>query len=301
METLEFERHDPLFAAREWERDDEDEYERRSDPWFDQESEGLSPQLIEGCVRLSKLATRLAPGFVKRHYRVELQPLEPRWWDLNDGSRLRVALVPHHAEPEWDDSPLGFGLDSVGAGLRIWALFAVYEAIRRSSSQDDRTTLFLFDEPERHLHPVAQREAAAFIASIVAEGANVMVATHSPAFLNEAIPHSRYVRLSRRDGVTCASPLDPGRLMTFEENWADLGLSRADLIQLTRGALLVEGEHDRRVVESFFGENLAAAQIRILSLRGTDNALALIDAQLLQQLEVPVFLMLDGTSFALRR
>ena len=191
---------------------------------------------------------------------------------------------------------MGFGLDAVGAGLRVWALFAVYEAIRRSAGPANGSTVFLFDEPERHLHPAAQREAAAFIASIVAEGANVIVATHAPAFLNEPIPHARYVRLSRSGGITRAFPLDPGRLGALEEEWAELGLTRADLIQLTRRALLVEGEHDRRILESFFGDQLSAAQIRILSLRGTDNVLALIDAELLQQLDIPVFLMLDGTS-----
>ena len=96
--------------------------------------------------------------------------------------------------------------------------------------------------------------------------------------------------------MTRASPLDPGRLAAFDESWADLGPSRAELILLTRGALLVEGEHDRRILQSFFGEQLAAAQIRILSLRGTDNVLSLIDAELLQQLDIPTFLMLDGTS-----
>lgn len=319
------------WGGDEWARVHEDELEEsRADPWFDEATGLPSDEVLEGCEQLSILATRLAPQFVTRDYRIELQALEPRWWDLNDGRRMRIALVPYGDDvssgPEdaqvWEDvrledrvrflvqkelqepdrTPPGFGIESVGAGLRVWAMFAVYEALRRFSKDETRATLYVFDEPERHLHPTAQREAAAFIAAIVREGANVIVTTHAPAFLNEPIPHARYVRLSRGEGVppfhgyTRAFPLDSGRLATIERDLHELGLTRADLIQLTRGVLLVEGEHDRLILESFFGEQLGDAHVRVLTLRGTDNALALLDAELLQQLGVPLFLMLDRTS-----
>ena len=210
--------------------------ESRADPWFDDDSGEISAELLDGCEALSKLATRIAPGFVTRNYRIEIQPLEPRWWDLNGGERLRIALVPRDdGSADYWGAPSGYRLSAVGAGLRIWSLFAVYEAIRRSSDRTQKATVFVFDEPERHLHPAAQREAASFIASIVAEGANVIVATHAPVFLNEPIPYARYVRLSRTGGRTSAVPLDTGRLNAIEEHLAELGLTRADLIQLTRG------------------------------------------------------------------
>jgi hypothetical protein len=287
-------------------------------PWFDPETELPSQEVVQCCDELSKLATRIAPRFVTTHYRIELQALAPRWWQLNNGQWLRIALVPHDPR-KWDsdeptlekamrarhevlhnlpsiERPPGYGLHAVGAGLQRWAMFAVYEALRQSSGQTERTTLFVFDEPERHLHPAAQREAASFIASIVRAGANVIIATHSPAFLNEPISHARYVRLSRIDGVTQAFPLDSGRLTAIERSFGDLGLTRADLIQLTRAVLLVEGEHDRFLVESFFGRQLADAHVRLLPIRGSENVLALLDAELLQKLAVPIFLMLDRTS-----
>jgi hypothetical protein len=175
-------------------------------------------------------------------------------------------------------------------------MFAVYEAIRQASTAEDRVTVYVFDEPERHLHPTAQREAARSLAALVREGASLIVATHAPAFLNEPIPHSRLVRLSRVDGTTRATPLDGGRLVAVEQHLAELGLTRADLIQLTRGVLLVEGEHDRLVVESFYGERLADAAIRVMTIRGAHNVPALLDADLLRELGVRVLLMLDETS-----
>ena len=199
------------------------------------------------------------------------------------------------------------GLEAVGAGVSVWAAFAVYEALRQVTEETDRArsfrtptlygraTLYVFDEPEHHLHPAAQREAAAFVSSIVANGGNVIVATHAPAFLNEPNPHAFLVKLSRTERTTKALPLDSGRLTAVEQNLGELGLTRADLIHLTRGVLLVEGDQDKLVVDSWFAAELADAHVRVLTLFGSHNTLALIDAGLLRSLEIRMFLMLDHT------
>lgn len=94
------------------------------------------------------------------------------------------------------------------------------------------------------------------------------------------------MRLSRVERKTKAFPLDGGRMVAIERSFGELGRTRADLIQLTRGVLLVEGEHDR----------LADAHVRVLQIRGSDNVMALVDADLLRTLDIPVFVMLDHTS-----
>ena len=45
-------------------------------------------------------------------------------------------------------------------------------------------TLYVFDEPERHLHPTAQDEAAQWVAALAEDDTAVVVATHSLSFLN---------------------------------------------------------------------------------------------------------------------
>src|SRR5207247_1115634 len=105
------------------------------------------------------------------------------------GERLRVALVsrlPEREEPAFapEDEPRGFQSGAVGAGLQPWALFSLHEAFRVARGESIvAPPVYVFDEPERHLHPLAQREAAEFLAQIVADGGNLVVATHAPAFL----------------------------------------------------------------------------------------------------------------------
>jgi hypothetical protein len=124
----------------------------------------------------------------------------------------------------------------------------------------------------------------------------VVVATHAPAFLGTPMANAEYIRVRREDGVTRADVIEPRVLSAVESYAATLGLSSPDLLQLTRAALLVEGPQDRQVLEGFFGRETAVHFIRTLPLLGSDNALAILDAELLHQLDIPLFLMLDGTA-----
>jgi hypothetical protein len=83
-----------------------------------------------------------------------------------------------------------------------------------------------------------------------------------------------------------------GRLDRFVH---ESGLSnRAQLIQLTRAVLVVEGEHDRLVIDRFFGKDLRQARVRVLPLRGAKNASAIADLELLRDLDVTLFVLFDN-------
>jgi len=72
-----------------------------------------------------------------------------------------------------------------------------------------------------------------------------------------------------------------------------LGLDHAAAIALTRGILVVEGEHDRRVIKAFFGTDVTSARVRILPIRGTENALSLAEAELYSLLGVRLCVLFD--------
>src|SRR5262249_13335426 len=67
-----------------------------------------------------------------------------------------------------------------------------------------------------------------------------------------------------------------------------LGVSRAELLLMTRLFLFVEGPHDCAMLEGMFGEHLAAAGIRVIPLHGMGNALALVGSVPVAAVEVPV-------------
>lgn len=157
-------------------------------------------------------------------------------------------------------------------------------------------TLYVFDEPERHLHPLAQEEAAAWIASLVREGAFVLVATHALAFLDLPLEQAEYLLVFEdADGNSATESISGDPTGALKRRADRAGVSPAQLIQLTRGILLVEGKHDEQVIEHFYGEDLRRARIEILPIRGTSKTKLLAEAELLRRFRVPLYILFDKT------
>ena len=75
-----------------------------------------------------------------------------------------------------------------------------------------------------------------------------------------------------------------------------LGLPPVALIQLTRGWLVVEGEHDRQILDAQYGGDLRQVGIQILPLRGAARAKAsFLNLAALAPLGLPFFFLLDNT------
>lgn len=149
-----------------------------------------------------------------------------------------------------------------------------------------------FDEPEAHLHPLAQRRAAAVLDRIRNQGQNVVIASHSPAFLD--LPGWAQVHVERLEGRTHLEN------MTAEANDArsalaeQLGVNRGELLAGINGLLLVEGKHDQLVLERLFGSALRSSGIAVVRMHGTNNLLATAELDFIDQyLNVPVVVLVD--------
>jgi hypothetical protein len=271
------------------------------DPWFVQAKDGterLNPAVSELCAAISRRATEAAPGFVSDRYQIVVEALRPSQWWLTEGRRVRLSLAPRR------EGSQSFHLSVVGTGLAVWAAYAVEAALSvlggmQSESWEPRRALYLIDEPERHLHPTAQVEAAAFVARLAEEGSDVVVGTHSTAFIDVPSESAALVRVWRdADGTTRGEEISGELLDRLSDDLAAAGLTVGDLLQLTRGILLVEGRHDRLVVERLCATELAASRTVVMTLRGAHETLALLDADLLRRLGKPLCVMLDSTRAA---
>jgi hypothetical protein len=105
--------------------------------------------------------------------------------------------------------------------------------------------LLLVEEPETGLHAAAQRRLAESLHDLATFGVQLVMVTHSPAFLNAT--DARGVRLARRietpDGGTRATVVRPEGLSEIRSS---LGIKPADIL-LARRFVVVEGDSDRLV------------------------------------------------------
>jgi hypothetical protein len=128
----------------------------RRDDWLARDHQGgvlVREEVHEICDVLGNSATELAPDFLSSHYRILIRALAPDEWSLHANRRVQVLLAPGAGE--------AFDIGVGSAGIARWTVFALAEAMRDASRATDNgtPTVYLVDEPEQHLHPLAQEEA----------------------------------------------------------------------------------------------------------------------------------------------
>lgn len=154
----------------------------------------------------------------------------------------------------------------------------------------------VIDEPEAHLHPIAQDEVARWCLDAVTAGTSIMVATHSPAFLRIQSEDAGHMIVTKNaSGLTAVDTVtDYLGMLGLEEMLADAGLGGRNVPSAVRGFVVVEGKHDRQVLEFFFGETLRRSRVWLLALHGVRNAKSLLEAELLPTLGIRTGILFDN-------
>ncbi|WP_445257397.1 AAA family ATPase [Nocardioides aurantiacus] len=148
-----------------------------------------------------------------------------------------------------------------------------------------------FDEPEAHLHPAAQRKVADALESLRLGGQNIVVSTHSPVFVEQ--PEWSTLRVAN-GRVTL---VDPTKSPARSQLARDLGVTSGELLNGISWILVVEGEHDRLVLDWAFGDELRRLRVAVVRMFGTENIKATLELDFVQAyLDVPMTVMLDNTS-----
>jgi energy-coupling factor transporter ATP-binding protein EcfA2 len=274
----------------------------------------VRPWTASACEMLAAEAFGLMPPFVRSNYErvsIDVASTEDGGWDPT------IALVNDYGRCPHDE---------LASGVRTWLNLALAEAARRLAddltviSNDgvvredhpDRSTLFLVDEPEQHLHPQAALEIAEWFYSLSQQpGFGVVVATHSPAFIGLASrPGVEVVVCSREDlpddgvshTVTSCRRWTSLQLNRLSEHATTAGITIADAFLTGTTPVLVEGRHDlyyfARAWQLVTGSSADSLGIRIIPISGIPN-LELILSEMVERLYPPgspVFLITDDTS-----
>ena len=153
--------------------------------------------------------------------------------------------------------------------------------------------VLVFDEPELHLHPVAQAQVADWLVNMQGSGTTVVAGTHSPQIINAYSAEVTLVGTDRSEGKTRLEDLTPAALRHLDEAASVLGADRAAWLQVTRGIVLVEGEHDVAVVNRFVGPHLQRLRVAVIPIRGHKNLAGTVISEFFGRMGVPVRVMLD--------
>ena len=176
------------------------------------------------------------------------------------------------------DAPSGnwIAVEDLSRAERRWCEFAIAFALEQTYVERVGAVA-LFDEPEAALHVAAERWMLQGLRSLASShDMPIIAATHSAELLNDpdvALQHVARDAAGRTTVTPLASPLRP--------EIESLGLEPSDLLQLYRVILLVEGQHDKLVLDGLIGDELGRARTLVLPLRGAKSVPQLIEARLL--------------------
>ena len=183
-------------------------------------------------------------------------------------------------------------------GSRTRTLGAAHDHLDFVLASMGQGRLYFIDEPEQHLHPRLQREAARWLESTLQEGdSQAVIATHSPAFMR-ARPGVAMTYLARPvDAPAAMKPFRSEDLQALSEIALDLGLDRGELLTMKSVFLFVEGRNDQVVMETLWSGELAEYGIAVVPIHSSSKLKGIIDAEVLLRFSsAPAAAWLDRVS-----
>jgi AAA domain, putative AbiEii toxin, Type IV TA system len=247
-------------------------------------------------------ANRVAPSFLRSQGEIGVEVLPVSVWGPED-HRVRVTFTGRDGERR--------DLRVVGAGTARWAAAAVQLACRRlekgrqvvtdragaviddvAAARDlmqearaeplNQTTVrleplntpgvYVVDEPEAHLHPAAIASVRTWLEELAQTmTTTVLAASHSPILLNTSSHQAKRVLVLPRHDRTELRPVAGTLDDNLSEAADELGITKGDLLLMTRLVVFVEGPHDAIILSEWFGNELRDAGIRVFPAHGGDN------------------------------
>jgi predicted ATPase len=150
---------------------------------------------------------------------------------------------------------------------RVALAVADYLLARTADSDDDGLdpAVLMLDEPERGLHPTAVTHLAVGLRKVSDRGLQIVVATHSPVLVAS---QTARLWLTKRHHEQISVELVTSKVAQSAQE--ELGLNRGDLLMMTKTFLVVEGQHDKVILETLFGTEHGPDYLRADYLRYTD-------------------------------
>ncbi len=176
----------------------------------------------------------------------------------------------------------------------------------------DQGIVLIIEEPEAHLHPLAQRWLARQVRRMCEDGLQVILTTHSPAFI-DVMALEGLVYVCKRDGATCIRQLTRYQLADYcHKHGAHLSKTRADTVLpfyaahateeilagfFARAVVLVEGQTESLALPVYLeraGLDVVREGIAIIPVMGKGNLAKWW--RLFTAYNIPVYVIFDNDS-----
>lgn len=164
-------------------------------------------------------------------------------------------------------------IDKKGDGTKRRITMALLEMKKKQQEVEaDKSTLYLLDEPDTHLHVRAQLELLSTFRGFSQLGNQVIMTTHSPFILNAMLPSQIRLICQNRNNETYIRQL--GEASISQQELESLGIENVYLF-FAKYVILVEGETEEEFFKTFFlkteNQTTNSAFIKVINAGGIQN------------------------------
>lgn len=203
----------------------------------------------------------------------KLKRFLPELTDIKIEPTFELKDLNFDAKVKFLENGHEISIDRKGDGTKRRMTMALLELKKEQKiNSSDEETVYLFDEPDTHLHVKAQLELAKTIQEFSTSGNQVVLTTHSPFILNSVRPE--HVRiLNRRNNSTSVKYIssDPD---SYSKTLRNLGLENTHLF-FSRIIIIVEGATEENFLpHQYFkktGQPISSGLIKIINTEGINN------------------------------
>lgn len=183
-------------------------------------------------------------------------------------------------------------MDKLGTGHQSSVILSLY---RQIGSATGKFALYLFEEPDNHLHPTSLRAVSEDLKKCVSKDTQSFITTHSPYFINQ-FPITDLIALKNLpDRYTAVRKSN----ITFKDRELRVALGRFGFkpaeVLLSRKVLVVEGTNDvtliRTLIELQSGQSPDQQDLLVVDAGGKDSVSTL--CHLLEQIGATWLAVLD--------
>ncbi|SFP46612.1 AAA domain-containing protein, putative AbiEii toxin, Type IV TA system [Variovorax sp. OK605] len=211
---------------------------------------------------------------------------------LIDADALNLNLLLPLAGIKFKVNQRTLSLDKLGTGHQSSVILSLYRQLGTSSG---KYVLYLFEEPDNHLHPTSLTAIADDLKSCATGDTQSFITTHSPYLLNQFPISSVLALQSKKDRTTALRPRNLQRTdYQIRVALGKYGLRPAEAL-LSRKVVIVEGANDvitlRTLIECYDGISAERQDVLIVAAGGKEPALDL--CSLLQELGANWFAFVD--------
>jgi energy-coupling factor transporter ATP-binding protein EcfA2 len=249
----------------------------------------LSEALEKSSTQLQDRANRILNRLMPQAPTLRFQLTNPNHWFAGPRPTWRAIL------PSGD-----LALERLSEAESRWSRVAISLAMSMTSS-DRATTIVILDEPEVGLHGHAEARLSQALTEVSRESqCMVLVATHSAALLDSPAATKHHLAAGAHGQLRSLRLLDADLVRAFRDvryGEQEVGLTPAEILQMVRVFVVVEGPHDQVVLEHLLSADLSAAGAVILHAAGAKNLPELTRAQLIwDYTDADVVVVLDNLS-----